>query len=435
MAATPVRPDDILNQSIGNEISGRATRVPPWMIFWLVSNAVSFVPAYYHEWAQEALFLVGLTDALPGIPTSEPLSGRELMLYRLVTIVDLFPPMVMLTAVITIAAVPVRRWMICRRNGTTSRTPSEHEIKQYLQQIAPEVESRFSTEGRKKAQTYARGLRRYGVIICRDLESLWQRDRAAAQFVIRHEVAHCRRGDPLLLGALSPLEYSLRGLPWIVVAFGIVPQLLEWILQTFHDDLFRADIHFLTSQFFTIVLPGLIAMFFIGVAQVMAVMTMPIAATWSAELASDHDAAGEHIGDYSRAVESYAGTPPRKGARWLRRMNGIVITHPPRSLRRFFDNASSSTQRMTAILIYPAGWLVQLGWLILLVFTTRATNLINSDPSRLGAELKEILRKQLSDIAAWASASEHLVLWLAAAIFIALWARWGPRFMHRVIAQ
>ena len=260
---------------------------PPWALFWLVSSLIA-VPGQLWAWKASLFDLLGATPVPVG-------AGSGSGVLRLVNVADLTRPVLLAAAVATVLAAPVRGLIVQHRYRLTAASgPALAEIAAFARSAAPEVAVRGNTRRLDiRAFVYPLGYRRAALAVCGGLVMLWRRDRAAAEAVIRHELSHHDRGDTLLLGTVSSLEAVLRRWGWILIAFVVVPVSVAWVAET--TDFFRqvgtAGSDHKAWQFLTLILPGLLWLLLTPTAQLLAVITMPIAASWSAELAADHRAA------------------------------------------------------------------------------------------------------------------------------------------------
>lgn len=378
---------------------------PPWALFWLVSSLIA-VPGQLWAWKASLFDLLGATPVPVG-------AGSGSGVLRLVNVADLTRPVLLAAAVATVLAAPVRGLIVQHRYRLTAASgPALAEIAAFARSAAPEVAVRGNTRRLDiRAFVYPLGYRRAALAVCGGLVMLWRRDRAAAEAVIRHELSHHDRGDTLLLGTVSSLEAVLRRWGWILIAFVVVPVSVAWVAET--TDFFRqvgtAGSDHKAWQFLTLILPGLLWLLLTPTAQLLAVITMPIAASWSAELAADHRAA-ERAGSaaLTRALCPLRSGRSRSGG-WLRWLFGR-ITHPPLALRRALARTGTTAQALAAIGVYPAAWLVQLLWVM-----------VGAASAYAGEQegLPTILSGERAGIAIWAH--NGWPVWAAAFAAVLIW--------------
>ncbi|MEU5258264.1 M48 family metalloprotease [Amycolatopsis sp. NPDC021455] len=346
---------------------------PPWLFFWFLTALCWTAPRQLPTWRDTLLDLLGVT---PNPATTVP--GSDLL--RVAGLVDLVPALVLLAAVVAVAGAGVRGRLVERRYRLTDdlRSPSLAAIAAYARAQLPRVEVRANLRRTDLlAFAYLRRPRRPRLAVFAPLVVLWRRDRAAAEAVVRHELAHCRQGDTYLAGATSPLAFIVRHWFGLFVWAAVVPVGAVW----FADVLDGND----GGQLFA----GLGLMLLNAFGLLLAAITLPVAGSWSAEFAADHVAAA------GPATRLGAAKPLRVLAR---------LTHPPMALRRRLLRAGPRATAFAAIASYPVGWLVQLGWLLLAAHAAWL-QIGESDTFRA--------------IGLWAAAGWPV--WTAAALFLAAW--------------
>ena len=387
--------------------------MPPWALFWLVSSLIA-VPGQLPEWRAALLDLVGVT------PSVDAGSGSSVL--RLVNVVDLVLPVLLAVAITAVLAAPARGWIVRRmyRIAPPSRR-SLAEVVAFVHMIAPEVTVYGNTRRSDvRALVYPAGYRRTALAVFGGLVLLWHDDRAAAEAVIRHELAHRDRADTLLLGIVSPLEAVLRRWGWILIAFVIMPVLVAWVAETtdFVRQVGAAGAEHKASQFLTLILPGLLWLLLAAAARLLAAITLPVAASWSAELAADHEAA-ERAGAaaLTHALETQRSSSRR---RWL----FGFITHPPVSLRLALVRAGTVPQALAAISVYPVAWLVQLLWVMV--------DAAAMDAGRQ-AGLSAIVSDERAGVASWAHSGWPM--WAAAFAVTLAWPALARSWRSAVVAE
>ncbi|MEU0796906.1 hypothetical protein ABZ342_43170 [Amycolatopsis sp. NPDC005961] len=348
---------------------------PPWLLFWFLTAVCWTAPHRFPGWRDTVLDLLGAT---PNPAATVP--GSDLL--RVAGLVDLVPAFVVLAAVVTVAGAGVRGRLVERRYrlGDDLRTPTLAAIAAYARARLPAVEVRANLRRTDLlAFAYLRRPRRPRLAVFAPLVVLWRRDRAAAEAVVRHELAHCRQGDTLLAGATSPLAFVVRHWFGLFVWTAVVPVGAVW----FADVLDGAA--YATPD----LLAGLGLMLLSALGTLLAAVTLPVAGAWSAEFAADHVAG--------------AAAATRLGAAKPRRVTA-PLTHPPMALRRRLLDAGPRATALAAIACYPLGWLVQLGWLLLAANAVWLQLGESGTPRALGL---------------WAAAGWPV--WTAAALFLAAW--------------
>jgi Zn-dependent protease with chaperone function len=163
------------------------------------------------------------------------------------------------------------------------------------------------------------------------LLKLWASDRAAAQAVLLHELAHCRRGDALHIGVGSGFVRSLQ-----IAAGSLAASLALWLV-----------IRVMSAQLFTMAV--------VGAVQAFSIYVVLIAAIWSAEFNADRLAAEDFgpggldaVGRALRLTEVH-----ETGWRaWLSR-----LTHPPLKLRLRMLRREGWAGLFALNMAYPLGLL------------------------------------------------------------------------------
>ena len=383
--------------------------VPPWMMFWIASTLVLTVPGQLSGWWDVLLDLLGIR--------SPPAVGHGDSVLRLVDVADLVPALLVFTALAAVCAAPLRGRLIQWQYGLsdTSRSAVFGDITEHVHGYAPGGEVRRTTRPGRLAFVYPCGFRRAGLAVCPGLIVLWNTDREAATAVIHHELSHCRQGDQLILGTLSPFGAVLRRMVWIIVVFIVIPVSISWVAET--TDFLRAvgpaGVSHKVSQLATEV-RGLALLAVAEIAYVLAAVTMPIAASWSAELAADHEAGAVR----SASLRALAGRVREGTPGWLRSR----IIHPPTALRRGLLAAGRSTRTLTAVAVYPAAWLVQLLWLLVAASAAYLQQ---------GMRFPEFLPTQWDNVQIWAHS--RWPIWTAALVVVLVWPAAG-RLWRRVFA-
>jgi Zn-dependent protease with chaperone function len=390
-------------------MTGGLTRVargipsaPPWPLFWLGTAVVWTFPRGAAQWWSDILDLVGATPN----PAST-VSGGDLL--RVAELVDLVPPLVIAAAVVTVLGAGLRGRVIESRFRLRARppTPTVAAITAFAQARLHGVEVLANLNRTDVAAfAYFRGPRRPRLAVFAPLVVLWQEDRAAAEAVVRHEIHHCRRGDNALLGVVSPLAFILRHWPALFVCTVLIPTASVWLAESI-EFLSAVDSRGMPHTFAQLVktaLPDLGLILISSAAVLLAAITMPVAASWSAELDADHAAAGttpQAVSDAIGRVDRTRGVRP-----WLFGR----LTHPPRALRRMLLRGGPRTTAVATIACYPLGWLVLLGWELLAANATWL--LLRLSPDMIADANRRALGLWRDSL--WP-------LWLAAAAFTLLW--------------
>jgi len=261
------------------------------------------------------LYLLGLVVGLPGwgrdlknrYDDYESLSGPAHLgaPVKLLLVAWAVPVALLTVGALTVALPGVRRRWVERRFHLTVRPEGEAlAIQEFVDRHSHGVEVMLSGDGGRYARIYPVGLRRARLGVFAPFIRLWQQDRAAAEAVLLHELAHRRQGEHLVLGLGSPLQALLRLWTVLFLAFTILP--VAGLFAT-HD---------LMAHPFG-------AQVIVDATGPVRILVFPVAAIWFAEFAADGWAARLHG---PGAVLVALGPVDRRP--WYRRLLGCV-DHPP----------------------------------------------------------------------------------------------------------
>lgn len=391
-------------------MTGRLTSVrraappaPPWPLFWLATTVVWTFPHGMAQWWSDVLDLVGATPN----PASTVFDSD---LLRVADLVDLVPPLVIAAAVLTVLGAGIRGRVIESRYHLRagSPTPTVMAITEFARAHLPgaEVLTNLNRTG-IPAFAYFRRPRKPRLAVFAPLIVLWQEDRAAAEAVLRHELHHCRQGDNALLGVVSPLEFVIRHWPALFACTVLIPTASLWLVNSigFLSSVDSLGVPHTFAQLVKLAVPDLGLMLVGSAALLLAAITMPVAASWSAELNADHVAAGTAPQAMIAAIDRASTTGGVRS--WL----VSRLTHPPRALRKALLRRGRRSRAVVAIACYPLAWLALLGWE--LVAANATWLFLRLPPEMIGAENRHavgIWRDNLWPL--WLAATAFAVLWL-----------------------
>ncbi|MEV0299162.1 hypothetical protein [Nocardia sp. NPDC050710] len=376
---------------------------PPWLLFWLAGTVAWTIPHNASQWWSLIMDLVGVT------PKASAAVAYSALL-RIPSVVDLVPVLVVLAAVATVFGARLRGRIVEHRYRLEHPPdlPTVAAISAFaLAQLAT-VDIRVNLRRTDLlAMAYFHRLRQPRLAIFGPLTILWRKDRPAAEAVILHEIGHCRQGDNILLGAVSPLEWVLKHWLPIAVATMLVPVSISWGIQAI-DFLHTVGLDGASHKAgqFLGLLFHLGLMLLSATAVLLAAIAMPAAGSWSAELNADYIAAASSPAGIAVATARIR----RSGlAGWA----VARLTHPPTALRRSLLRAGPRIHALGAIMCYPLGWLVVLG--CNLIVANANLVLIDTSPSELASQNRQFMSWWLQ---------YQWPLWLAAAAFVILWPAW-----------
>ena len=408
--------------------------VPPWLYLWMPVFLLFVLPSYL------PLVIVDFRMAL----AEPPFGGwfASLMLVAL-ALLGALPPLVLLLG---LASSLAPRWQanrIERRYRLTEPSPdypSEalREVLSFLGRHAPKAAVKVNLANlNDTALVYPTGYSSVAVAVFGGLLVLWRRQRAAAEGILLHEVAHLRQGEVLLIHSGAPLVRAVRTLPWLVVVVVVFQFVLavplsavtSWSeFQQLNADLgaqaeaagLPADmvrglgmplgefIQYRVSFFFTSQLSALALGAVTITAWSLAVWVTFVGAIWCLEFNADRYAILMRP-DSGGAWQPAASI--NRGSRW-RRLHRLV-THPPLPLRRLMlSRAGDASALVCLLLLFPAALLAQLA--LLLLWGTALSWSI-----QLTAEPELWLRSYFT--------SQRLMFG-SMALLVALWPALAPRF-------
>nr|WP_255426940.1 M48 family metalloprotease [Pseudonocardia sp. C8] len=249
---------------------------------------------------------------------------------------------------------------------------------------AVEVRANLTRSGRL-VRVYPAGLRRARVAVFAPFVKQWRADRAGAEAVLLHEIAHLRTGDHLLLGIGSPFVALLNVWLPLLLLGGVLP----WVVFALSDE---PTAWVLAGQ-----LPLLVT-------ELPRQLLLPVAALWAAELAADrHTARLGRSDDLIRVLQH--GVSTRTG-RYQRMLLGM--SHPPPGMRR----AVLLGGRWGDVALL-AGWPLSLILLlvVILVGAVPAWLLIGQAPT--------LLEQAMTNSGGFLRDSARL--WVPAIVLLALW--------------
>lgn len=367
-------------------IDSRApAQMPPWLWFWLGLFILGFPGVYSNvERTVEQVGAMGRFSArmaefgtFPWVLTFFSYPG---------VLVDLLPPAVMLLGLVLVLVPQARRWLVERRyrlGPLPGGVAEAREIAEFAAAHASGVEVMGNlVRGRELAMVYPAGYRRTRLAVFGGLVRLWRQDRAAAEAVVLHELAHHRHGDVPIIGAGSLFQllarYTVLGflvclaLPQIIHSATLLIQgyleaaRLDAQMRELMEGMRRSGISvppYESAYDFgeqLLVNAGILGKGLLTLAptvffQMLVFMVMPLAAIWSAELYADRFVV-ERQGS-SAALERGLLMLQRR-ARWWRWLI-FRLSHPPVRLRQWFARDEAGRGHWL-LLMFPAAYLVKL---------------------------------------------------------------------------
>jgi Zn-dependent protease with chaperone function len=294
-----------------------AVRQPPWLLGYVVLAVIFVVPgqlsALRSDWAE-----VSAAQA-------DSVIGADLV--RLLLIAAAVPPVTLIVGLVTVALPSLR----CRRvekacHPIPPGNGVQQDIQRFVARYTTDVDVRLVPGPGGLARIYPTTLRRARIVVHPPLLRLWFQDRAAAEAILLHEIAHRRQGEHLWVGVGSPFAWLLRIWTVSFLVTSVLPVTMWALADRWWSDLLA------TASLPQLVQDG------VGPLQL---MVFPVAAIWAAELAAD-DWAARTCGD--DAVRAALALGRERG--W-RRIFGL-LDHPPYWLRRWWIRRP---QRLTLMLL------------------------------------------------------------------------------------
>lgn len=353
----------------------RPTGGPNWLWFWIIMYLVSLPQQVRMNWLP---LMEDLTSRVP--QAGEGLMPLTVAL-RAVDIAGLVPSLILGLGLLSVVFPQLhgRRLERTYRLEDPPETASIREMQRYVAAQVPGSVLRANllrSDG--VAFVYPVGWRRSAIAVFGPMVKLWVRDRALAETVLSHEVAHICRGDFAVIGAGSRFRTLLDR--WLVVISGAVllPVGLVWTIDAVQFVLAdgagsRASyVGYKAVQLIRLAVPELMRVVAGLTLASLSTVLLPLASIWSAELMADAVAVGAsdvecdgprkevRLRSFYRALGELAGTSSQR--QWL----ADSLTHPTVKLRRLLARWSEHRViRVARLLILPLATLVRGGLLLL----------------------------------------------------------------------
>jgi hypothetical protein len=291
------------------------------------------------------------------------------------------------------------------------------EIIAFLEDQAPGIRVTANlTRFDQIAFIYPSGFRQTTLAIFGPLIKLWHQDKAVAKAILVHEIAHCRHGDAVVIGAGSPFRVLVERWAALFFSVWVVPFTLSvlalagqffWEIYLSNTGILAWPIVVLYKVGETIILGVLFAATSLWVLLwVIGLFLPPMMGIWCSELNADQASAA-----YSRKHTLRALTimPDKK-----RRLQWLFssLAHPPQKLRQWMVAHSRNPVVLIGMLIlYP----LTLGFQVLILRLWELPYVGSDDPF--------LQLVNLDAIASWRSL---FYLWLLSAVLLALWPYLSP---------
>jgi hypothetical protein len=354
--------------------------MPPWLWLWLVGDLAVLVPAEISYGSYLITLLTGHGDISPQVT-----SGTSYKLLLLFTIVAGLTCGALAVGVIATMFPGLRgRWVERRYNlavpggdapgeaAPGGAAPGEAagewaalvrsrlaQMQDFVGQHDPSIRLRAVAGDDQLAGIYPVGWRAARIAVFTPLIPLWDQDRAAAQAILLHEVAVRRHGDQFVVGLGSPLVRLLRIWVPVFVLLTVAPLIIYAALG---------------SGLLTQAVSGRGALLLL---QPAALLILPVAALWLAELNADQVTA--RILGVRALRDALAITHESR----LTRSLGL-LSRPPRRLRlRYATPRRAGTFALLAA--WPIALIIQL--LVIIAGSLIAYLLVSQSPHDIGTNV------------------------------------------------
>lgn len=281
------------------------------------------------------------------------------------------------------------------------------------------------------AITYPLGYRTSVVAVFGGLALLWKKDRPAAEAILLHEIAHCKQGDVLIVGAGSLLQGLLERWYWLLLGLLPIPIAQAYdILQTWNEWAnMRWDVWFNGSKVSNLLLANLsnylvgdLLILIIAVVHIFWVILLPVVGIWISEIGADRYMA-ENVQSQGDIVRTFQFVRNKKNSFWGSLLTGL--SHPSVGLRSWFaKHHEKPITWILPVLAFPLAYVLKV--LIYLVIAVNSAWTPGRSWDSIAQLLKEVFASYLGTF---------IPLWLTMAAVVLLWpliARyWGWFFNNQ----
>jgi hypothetical protein len=340
--------------------------MPPWLWLWLIGDLAVLVPAEVSYGSYLITLLTGHGDISPQVT-----SGTSYKLLLLFTIVAGLTCGALAVGVIATMFPGLRgRWVERRYPDADWDVPDASadgeaagawaasvrsrlaQMQEFVDQHDPSIRLRAVAGDDQLAGVYPAGWRSARIAVFTPLFPLWDQDRAAAQAILLHEVTVRRHGDQFVVGLGSPLVRLLRIWVPVFILLTVAPLIIYVALG---------------SGLLTQAVSGRGAQLLL---QPTALLILPVAALWLAELNAD------------QVTARILGAETLRDALAVSRESRQ--TRPPRRLRLRYA-APRRAGTFTVLAAWPVALIVQL--LVIIAGALIAYLLVSQSPHDIGTNV------------------------------------------------
>lgn len=407
-------------QSNGNAVQTSA-KVPPWLWLWIVFY-VTYLPQVFSLW--QKLF----NDLLFYQEPSQEITGSAFFfLARLGNLLEFIPSFALFIGTISLLIPTLRKTSLERKFNLSDPPMSSsgiNEIVHFIQTHAPGIHVKVNpTEFSQYAFVYSLGYRKAAIAVFAPVIKLWRSDRAAAEALLLHEVAHYNNGDAFIVGAGSIFRIVIENWFYLFAGLFCLPIVIVFLTQTiyFFKELEQLGLSILLIVPLIGAVLHKIIQVIVGIPLLLksmigiflwttSIFIIPLIGIWTSELNADQFAAQRSSENMLAVIHRLPKEP--HFLKWV--LNRL--THPPNWIRRWFIAHSQRTSSNALLLVlFPLSYIMALIVQILsTMFQAESIDLIS-----LGPNVAYVLHNILA--LRWFLMSIVLLIWPFSAH---IWEQW-----------
>jgi hypothetical protein len=402
-----------------------SAQVPPWLWLWIVFY-VTYLPQMFGLWRKllnDLLFYQG--------PSQEVTGSAFFFLAKLGNLLEFIPSFSLFLGVASLLIPTLRKTSLENKfnlNDLPASTTGINEIVHFLQIHAPGIQVKVNpTEFSEYAFVYSLGFRKAAIAVFAPTIKLWRSDRAAAEALLLHEVAHYNNGDAFIVGAGSVFRIVIEHCFYLFVGLFCLPIGIVFLTQTLSLFEELGQLGWSVLLIFPVIAAILhkISQVIIGIPLLLGSMTgillwaanifiIPLVGIWSSELNADQFAAQRSSENMLSVIHRLPKEPHL--LKWI--LNRF--THPPDSMRQWFiAHSQEPFSRILLLILFPLGYIAALMIQVLSLIFKLAASDIPVESVNLGANIAYALHNLFAP--RWFMMSVVLLTWF----FLAnIWEQW-----------